>query len=106
MWFSFFAGPAAYVTQLLLGYALTPLACSATKVPQTILSIAAIIVVVTGALLAFRRWRQLGGGRDQRGQQSAVSFMSLVGFVLCLLFLLLILFTALNMLLLDPCMLT
>ncbi len=44
MWFGFFAGPAAYVTQLLLGYALTPLACSSTKVPQDLLSAAAIIV--------------------------------------------------------------
>jgi hypothetical protein len=100
MWFGFLAGPAAYGMQLLLGYALTPLACSSTKAPLHLLSAAAVGVVVTAAVLSFRAWR----ARSARtGTTDAVGFMFQAGFVLSLIFLLLILATALNIIMLAPC---
>jgi hypothetical protein len=102
MWFAFLAGPAAYGVQLLLGYALTPLACSSTKVPLHLLSAFAAGVVVAAAVLSFRAWR---AGTARAGNGNVAGFMFEAGFVLSLIFLLLILATALNMIMLAPCQL-
>ena len=98
--FIFFAGVIAWLIQLLLGYALTPVACSSSKIPFYVLSLLAGVVTLVACVLATRYWQRrpsgdLGDIRMIEEPREMSAFIGIAGFATNVLFLLLIITTAL-----------
>jgi hypothetical protein len=106
--FSFFAGPAAWALQILIGYVLSTLACqSGSKVWIYILSAAVALIVIVSGFLAFRTWRDYARGRqaltDMEADISRQEWVALAGTLLSTMFLLPILMTGIGIIFLNPC---
>lgn len=111
--FSFFAGPAAWALQLLIGYGLLAHACMAgTKLWIFLVNGAAVVIVFIAAVLAYRNWRGYANSRDPGSGsmifdiESSISrqeFIAISGALLSSVFLLLILVTGIAMIFLNPC---
>lgn len=96
-WFGLLAPPVAYFVQLLLGYALVPVACSSTRAPLVILSALMFLVTAAAVFTSYQQWRELSRGGE------AMSFLSLMGALLGVLFLLLVAVTGIGTGLLEAC---
>jgi len=111
--FSFFAGPAAWALQLLIGYGLAAQACMAgTKLWIYLVNGAAVVIVLIAAVLAFRAWRSYVNSRDSEsrsmildieGSVNRQEFVAISGALLSSVFFLLVLVTGLAMIFLSPC---
>lgn len=104
--FIFFAPPAAWVIQLVVGYGLVSLACiSGSKSAFYGLSIAVGAVVLAAGLLSFAAWRRRGERDGDHLSASAPpqDFVALMGVLLAAFFLLLIVATLLYGIPLNPC---
>ncbi len=106
--FGFFAGPVFWALQLLIGYALTPVACQAgTNLAIYIVSAVTGIIILAAGWLAYRNWREYSHGHrelvDSKAQISSSEFVALSGALLSTLFFLLVLYTGVSMIFLNPC---
>lgn len=106
--FSFFAGPAAWALQILIGYALATQSCLAgNKLSLYILFAAVTLITVASAFLAYRNWREYARGRqsltDLEAQVGSREWFSLAGALLSTMFLLPILMTGIAIIFLSPC---
>lgn len=107
--FAFFAGPILWGLQLLAGYGLTTVSCTlASKLPDYILIGVSGVIALAAAIVAVGAWR----GRP--GQQHSIwmetnealdtsTFLAVSGFVMNLLFFLLIVATFVADIFLSPC---
>jgi hypothetical protein len=108
LWFAVLGPPLAWTVQLLVGYYLSSLNCksqfsgfqllgvSGFKVLIVVLSLVAALVTVAAGLTGWRRWRDTGAveSRTDEGLSGRVAFMALGGALLSMLFLLLIILSA------------
>lgn len=106
--FSFFAGPAAWALQILIGYVLSTQACLAgNKAWIYVLSAAVALIVIASGFLAFRNWRSYAHGRqsltDVEASISRREWVALAGALLSTMFLLPILMTGIGIIFLNPC---
>ncbi len=107
--FGFLAGPILWGLQILAGYGLTTVACNiAGKLPVYVLTGLCGLIVLAATVVAYGAWRA-GPGKersilmetDDAGRTAA--FLSMSGFVMSLLFFLLILATFISDIFLSPC---
>ncbi len=105
--FGFFAGPAAWALQILVGYALVPVACqSGSKLGIYLVSIMAAVIILVAGLRAYRNWREYAGQReleDTEARTSPAAFIAISGALLSTLFFLLVVYTGVLMIFLNPC---
>ncbi len=105
--FGFFAGPAAWALQILVGYALVPVACqSGSKLGIYLVSAAAAVIILVAGIQAYRSWREYAGGRelvDTEERTSPAAFIAISGALLSTLFFLLVVYTGVLMIFLNPC---
>lgn len=106
--FSFFAGPAAWALQILIGYGLSAQSCIVgNKLSIYILSAAVALIVIASAYLAYRNWREYSRGRQSLTDLEAgigrQEWVSLAGALLSTMFLLPILMTGVAIIFLSPC---
>ncbi len=105
--FGFFAGPAAWALQILVGYALVPVACrSGSKLGIYLVSAAAAVIILVAGTQAYRSWREYAGRRelvDTEAGNSASEFIAISGALLSTLFFLLAVYTGVLMVFLNPC---
>ena len=105
--FAFFAGPILWGLQILVGYGLVSVACvsgSKWSVYLTI-GVAGVIVLVAG-ILAYQAWDSRADHSillDADDVQESRTFWSVSGFVVSILFFLLILTTGVAAIFLSPC---
>jgi hypothetical protein len=101
-----FLAPFAWGSQLLINYSLTPTAC-ATGQPWLLhlVSLAAVLAALGGALIAWRATARLTSGSTEEGDNREVGrrFLALGGLGLSLFFALVILALELPTWWLDPC---
>lgn len=97
--FGFFAGPLLYGLQLLVGYGLATVACAINnKWPvYTLIGLSALIVLAA-ALVAYHSWRVWPGSErsifmEADQSRDTTTFLAVSGFIISLLFFLLILAT-------------
>lgn len=106
--FSFFAGPAMWALQILIGYALATQSCLAgNKLSMYLLSAAVVLIVLASAFLAYRNWRGYAQGRrslaDIEANVSRQEFVAMGGALLSTMFLFPILLTSVSIIFLSPC---
>ena len=106
--FMFFAGPIMWALQLFIGYGLASYACSASKIPVYVLGVIMALIVLAAGVLAYQSWQRLTP--EERPSLQAVdephewpTFIAVGGFLVSLLFLGLIVITAVVALFLSPC---
>jgi len=102
----FFLAPFAWGTQLLVNYSLTPTACvDEQKWLLHLVSLAALVTALGGALIAWSTWTRLTSGSTVEGdpRESGRRFMALTGVALSFFFALVILALELPNWWLDPC---
>jgi hypothetical protein len=128
LWFAVLGGAAAWTAQLFFGWGIEEVACSpAARSPDVfgvstavwigaVTLVFALLTVVAG-VLAYRFWRQAGGGdpndhvEPDGGEAESieavrggrVAFMALFGVASSALFLLIIVYGGVSLLLLRPC---
>ncbi|HEX2864335.1 MAG TPA: hypothetical protein VHN99_07180 [Deinococcales bacterium] len=101
-WFALLAAPAAWTVQLLLGFELTPAACSVSRLPLHALDLAALAVDLAALAIGWSEYRRLVGlGETIEGH--AVRLMLIVGLAFSALFGLLIVFSSLPPFFLGAC---
>jgi hypothetical protein len=107
--FGFFAGPVLWGLQVLAGYGLTTVSCNiASKLPVYLLTAICGLIVLAAVFVAYGAWRT-GPGKAQSifmetaEADGATTFLAVSGFVVSLLFFLLILATFVSDLFLSPC---
>jgi hypothetical protein len=105
-WTGLFAGPLAWVFDEMASYALVPYACNSGRAwPMQAVSLGCLLLLLTGALLAWRDWRRRQAAPPEENRpESRGHFLALVGFLLCLLFGFAIATDVVAKLLLDPCL--
>ncbi len=106
--FGFFAGPIAWVLQLVIGYALSTVSCSVgSKLPVYVLSALAVLVTIGAGIAAWRSWRELRTGRptlsDMVVEHESAEFLAIAGFLISGIFFLLTVLTGLSGLFLTAC---
>ncbi len=105
--FGFFAGPAAWALQILVGYALVPVACqSGSKLGILLVSAVAAVIILVAGIQAYRSWREYAGRRelvDTEQRVSPAEFIAISGALLSTLFFLLVVYTGVLMIFLNPC---
>lgn len=106
LWFGVLAGPAAWALNQMVSYLFVPWACaSGTRIMLHLVALAALLLALIGAAIAWRNWRKSGaewhtaaGGIIGRSR-----FMALGGFVLSLMFALVIVAQGYTSFMLGPC---
>src|SRR5438094_5069689 len=104
-WLGLVAGPLAWALDLEISYALAGWSCQAGhRLATHGVSAAALLLIIAGGVLSWRDWRRraTAGDIDNRPPDRA-RFLSLGGFLLCLLFGLVVLADALAKFMFDPC---
>jgi hypothetical protein len=104
---SVIAGPVFWFAQLFISYLLEPSVCQ-TGSPMILLVVGAVAAVATLAvgLVGWRSWRQYSGGdnlTDLERDEGLGEFFGSAGFIVSLLFLVLIVGTAVYGAMLAPC---
>jgi hypothetical protein len=128
LWFAVLGGAAAWTAHLIFGWGIEEIACSPAASSQDVLGLStavwigavtavlALLTVVAG-VLAYRFWRQAGGGDPddhiqpdgvgaepiERVRGGRVAFMAMFGVASNALFLLIIVYGGVSLLLLRPC---
>jgi hypothetical protein len=85
LWWGVFAGPAAWKLQLVTNYALHPYLCwHRLEIVNHLLSVAFLLVALSGAVVAYRAWRHMGEATDlaQGGVIGRSRFMAVSGIAL------------------------
>ncbi len=105
--FSFFAGPVLWGLQIIVGYGLVTVSCSiGNKWPvYASVGLSALIVLIA-ALVALGAWRSVADASiwmETNESQDATRFLIVSGFLVSLLFFLLILATFVAAFFLSPC---
>lgn len=117
LWFGLLAGPVAWGTQLLVDYYLSSLTCAHRFAGDRVAgqswftagifltSLLAALLTITAGLTAWSYWRRLGGrdGFDAGGVDARQGFMALSGLLLCSLFLLLVVVSAIPVFVSSQC---
>lgn len=107
--YAFFGGPLAWALELLIGYGLTSVACSAqNKLAVYILAGLALLVALGAGWIAYRAWRALApaGGpalAELDASQGRGQFVAMSGFLLSVLFFGLVVVIAGFSIFLGPC---
>ncbi len=107
--FGFFAAPAAWAVQLLLGYVLALPSCQVgSKASMYILSVAAAVVAIAAALTSYAGWKKYSQGGERRITDLEVNvnrseFLSMAGVIVSLVFLALIVYTGVAAVFLSAC---
>ena len=106
LWIGVLAGPIAALTQLEANYALVLWACAANKFwPLHLVSLGALLMTVTGGLLALRVWNQVGPKTTEDGEGAVPRsrFMAAVGMLGSGLMLLVVIAQWLAVFVFHPC---
>jgi hypothetical protein len=108
LWFGVFAAPAAWVTTLLLGYAISAAICRSREVTSGALVVLLAVMFVfalAGLIVAFANWRSLGQAPPRSGLAwwGRSRFLAGGGLLTSALFLVGIGFFAISALLTPPC---
>ncbi len=106
--FGFFAGPIAWVLQLIIGYVLSTVACEVgSKLPVYILSALAVLVTLGAGFAAWRSWRGLRPDRptltDIDEEHASAEFLAIAGLIISGIFFVLTLLTGVASLFLTAC---
>lgn len=110
LWFGAFGAPAAWVVQLLAGYAFEEAACSSgssgwgvdASAAHALLFAGCAAVAVAAGIASFRSLR--AAGRPESGDvRGRLAFTALAGLLASVLFLALICVTGVGSVVLDPC---
>lgn len=97
-WAGLVAGPLAWILDQQISYMLVPWACDAGRhLPIYLVSAATLLLAAGGAVIAARTWRRQNGG-------GWVGFIAPLGFLLSLLFCLVVLLDAFAKFYFDPCL--
>jgi hypothetical protein len=104
-WIGLTAGPLAWMLAHGLNYALVPWACGTRHMlPLHLVSLAALLLAILGAGVAWRDWRQhrkiSSESADSAGR---AHFIALLAFGSCLMFGLVVLIEGLGQFYFDPC---
>jgi hypothetical protein len=113
LWFGVLAGPAAWVVQLVAGYAFQEAACPPSRATMPVLdvdtetwigaiSVAAFVVAVLGALAALVS-RQAVAAESDADSKGRIAFMADTGLLTSLIFIALIVLGAVALPSLDAC---
>jgi hypothetical protein len=104
-WIGLLAGPFAWALDEEISYFLIGWSCHAGRHwPTHGVSAAALLLIIAGSLLSWRDWRQRAGAGDTDNRAAArARFLALSGFMLCLLFGLVVLADAFAKFMFDPC---
>ena len=107
LWLGLFAGPAGWFLTLQGGYAVAPSACEAhNSFRLHALALAGLIVAALGTLLAWRGWQDAGAGgpiETADPKLARARFLSALGLMGGLLFLVVIVAHWITIAVLDPC---
>ncbi len=107
--FGFFAGPILWGLQILAGYGLTTVSCNiANKLPLYILIGASGLIVLAAAVVAYAAWRKWPGEErsiflESNASHGTSTFLAVSGFLISILFFLLIVATLIADIFLSPC---
>ena len=105
--FGFFAGPVLWGLQIIIGYGLVTVSCSiGNKWPVYVTSGLSALIVLIAALVALGAWRSVADASiwmETNESQDATRFLIVSGFLVSLLFFLLILATFVAAFFLSPC---
>lgn len=104
-WIGLVAGPLAWALDEEISYALAGWSCQAGyRLATHVVSAAALLLIVAGCVLSWRDWRRRTGASDANNRPpDRARFLSLGGFMLCLLFGLVVLADAFAKFMFDPC---
>ncbi len=105
--FGFFAGPILWGLQILVGYGLVTVSCTTgNKLPVYITIGLSGLIVLAAAIVTYQAWKSQADDSllvTTNQAQESVMFWSISGFVLSLLFFILILVTVIAAFFLSPC---
>jgi hypothetical protein len=105
--FGFLAGPILWGLQILVGYGLDTLACTTgNKLPVYLTIALSGLIVLMAAIITYQAWRSEADDSllmTTNQAEESTRFWSVSGFVISLLFFILILVTAITALFLSPC---
>ena len=105
--FGFFAGPVLWGLQILVGYGLVTVSCrTGNKLPVYLTIALSGLIVLAAAAVTYQAWKFQSGNSllmtTNEAQESAM-FWTISGFVISLLFFILILVTVMTAFFLSPC---
>ena len=101
--FMYFAPPAAWGVQLVIGYGLIALACaSGTKIAFDVLTVVTGVVTLTAGVISFASWHHRGIAELETTPNSD-EFLAAAGVVLAMIFFLLIAGTGISGAFLNAC---
>ncbi len=101
--FMFFAPPAAWGLQLLIGYGLVTVAClNGTKFAFDALTVLAAVITLASGVVSFASWQERGVA-ELEDTPNADQFVAVVGVLMALIFLALIVGTGLSGAALEAC---
>jgi hypothetical protein len=107
LWLGLFAGPVGWFLTLQGGYALAPGACfTQSSIRLYVMALAGLIVAALGTLLAWRGWQDAGAGgpiETPDPRLARARFLSALGLMGGLLFLVVIVAHCIAIGVLDPC---
>ncbi len=105
--FGFFAGPILWAIQIIVGYGLVTVSCSiGNKLPVYVTVGISALIVLAAAFVAYGAWRSIVDASiwmEANESQDATRFLIVSGFLVSLLFFLLILATFVAAFFLSPC---
>jgi hypothetical protein len=107
LWIAVFMAPVAFFLHLQVNYALVPWACSTGNTfPIHIATFVAMALAGAGCFTTWRSWRHAGTiwPDDARGSLTRTRFMAALGFLMGILFLLVILAQAVPTFIFEPCL--
>ena len=105
--FGFFAGPVLWGLQILVGYGLVTVSCtSGNKLPVYLTIALSGLIVLAAAVVSYQAWRSQADDSllmTTNQAQESTMFWTISGFVMSLLFFILILVTVITAFFLSPC---
>ncbi len=105
--FGFFAGPVLWAIQIIVGYGMVTVSCNiGNKLPVYLIVGISALIVLAAAFVAYGAWRSIVDASiwmETNESQDATRFLIVSGFLVSLLFFLLILATFVVAFFLSPC---
>ncbi|HEY0526531.1 MAG TPA: hypothetical protein VGD08_24265 [Stellaceae bacterium] len=104
-WTCLFAGPVAWFLDQEVSYVLVPWSCDTGHLlPTHIVSLAALLLAITGGVLGWRDWSRRRRTSSEEGDADGrAHFLALTGMLMCALFGLVILVEGVAKFYFDPC---